>query len=90
MLPDNMLQLMMDRLVADGAAIRDGDSYKIAPITIDNIGQLVNDHQYKIERASMEIQSVIRDMMSIINSEADEDEKEAALTTLIEAIYGLY
>jgi hypothetical protein len=59
MLPDNILQLMMDGLVADGVAVRDGDAYKLVPVTIYNINQFVDDHKLKIKQASPEVQSVI-------------------------------
>jgi len=90
MLPDNILQLMMDGLVADGVAVRDGDAYKLVPVTIYNINQFVDDHKLKIKQASPEVQSVICEMLGIINSnESDEDEKQAALVTMVEAIVGL-
>ena len=78
---------MMDNLVRDGAAVRDGESYKFAPITIHETLQFVEAKKSLIKQASPEVQSVIRDMVDIINSdEANDDEKHAALITLDDAI----
>jgi len=53
-----------------------------------NAAQIFSQVFRAFEESSDEVQSVIREMMAIINgNEADEDEKQAALVTLTEALF---
>jgi len=60
----------------------------LAKDTNQTIAKLFSDVFQQFEESSDEVQSVIREMMGIINgNDADEDEKHAALVTLTEAIF---